>query len=680
MYSVQCISQDSEHLKVVKQLWREHSDTLGYLPDGAFDDYARARHILVATKDNACAGYVLYRIGLAYVTIAHFCVAPEHRRQGVSRMMLNEVRKKTSESVGIKLNCRRDFAANQMWPHLGFRAFGNVPGRATDGSELVQWLLHYGKRDLFSHLDDTSAIQVAMDANITFHLIDGTDEETQGLAADWLRTQLQLCYTQELLNEIDRHQDTEAKRRRRGQVQQFAMLPFTPEAFQEAELILRPFFPSLTTDQNESDFRQLVCSLAGDADAFVTLDKALLSRAEEVFSACGLPVVRPAELIGRIDLIEREREYQRSFIGGTRQISVQRVHRIENKLVEAIKLPNERVRRIQTTISRYIAAPHRSELRKITDKNGSLLASYLVDRDAGVDMVPLFRVCPSRIAGTIARASLTTIIRNAIEAGSHSVCITDSPLDPMVQNACIDLGFMHSESGFVKLIVRGWNDIQNVAGVIHSEDRCADEVKALLPLAREDTDIASKLEHLLWPGKLADACIPSFVVPIQPMFAEHLFDSKLADAGLLGADVDLALNPESAYYRAAKPKVLSCPARILWYVSEHHLYAGAMAIRACSRITELAIGRPKVLYNRFRRLGVYTLPDILATAGGDETKEIMAFRFDDTEMIGRVPLSKLKSILNANGVGDNNMISPLAIPSQVFGGLYAASLDSTTFR
>lgn len=53
MVAVQSIDERSPHLEAVKQLWRAHSDTLGFMPSGAFTDYARERHILVAADGAA---------------------------------------------------------------------------------------------------------------------------------------------------------------------------------------------------------------------------------------------------------------------------------------------------------------------------------------------------------------------------------------------------------------------------------------------------------------------------------------------------------------------------------------------------------------------------------------------------------------------------------------------------
>ena len=63
MFQVTEIHPESASLPALKKLWRDHADTLGFFPDGAFDDYARRRNILAATKeDGTLVGYLLYRI------------------------------------------------------------------------------------------------------------------------------------------------------------------------------------------------------------------------------------------------------------------------------------------------------------------------------------------------------------------------------------------------------------------------------------------------------------------------------------------------------------------------------------------------------------------------------------------------------------------------------------------
>jgi ribosomal protein S18 acetylase RimI-like enzyme/predicted nucleic acid-binding protein len=676
MPNIEAIGEDSPLLESVKLLWRPHSRTLGYLPDGAFRDYARQGHLFVSSDGGEFNGYLLYRIVRDWVFIAHFCVAPNARKQGIARALLNHLIATTTSCRGIFLNCRRDFEATKTWPRLGFEVNGEMPGRAAGGSVLVRWLLDYNHPDLFSSETVPEAADAVIDTNIFLDLVDGRSEESMALRADWLQPFVTLCYTSELLNDIGRSQESEVRHKRMGEVNQFKMLRCSPAAYQRAEAILKPLFPNLPTVQDESDFRHLVRAVAAETDVFVTRDGPLLECGDDVFSVCGLSIVRPAELIGRMDVIQHEREYQRNFFAGTRQVMQERISSIPQGLIAAIKMPDERERTLASTLNCLLSDPQGVSCYKLSDSTGVTLAAYAVRREPGIDRIPLLRVCGKRRAGTLARAVLSKIVREAMKSECKSVLVTDEPLREVVEAACSDLGFLSVAGGRLKVLSRGWQTIDQVAAVLPRTDPKIDELIATLPAARTDSEVATRLEHLIWPGKLADAALPCFIVPIKAQFAQHLFDERLASGGLFGADVDLALNSESAYYRAAMPSVVTCPARVLWYVSESSIYQGCKAIRACSRIVEVATGTPKQLFPRFRRLGVYEWSHVLATAKGDKDREIMAFRFDDSELLRPVPWAKFQAILKASQIV-NNLQSPVAIPAPVFGEIYAAAFDSS---
>jgi hypothetical protein len=160
-------------------------------------------------------------------------------------------------------------------------------------------------------------------------------------------------------------------------------------------------------------------------------------------------------------------------------------------------------------------------------------------------------------------------------------------------------------------------------------------------------------------------------VPIQPRWAKELFDRELAEGTLFGANPSLVLNSENVYYRAARPEVISAPARVLWYVSQDSAYPQSMAVRACSYIDEVIIGRPKDLFRRFKRLGVYEWRDVYAVAKQDVTKEIMAFLFSKTELFAR-PLawSVMQEVLRAHAGKGSQLQSPIAISEPCFLDMY----------
>ena len=187
-----------------------------------------------------------------------------------------------------------------------------------------------------------------------------------------------------------------------------------------------------------------------------------------------------------------------------------------------------------------------------------------------------------------------------------------------------------------------------------------------------DAQYMSDVERLLWPAKILDAEIPTFIVPIKAKWAKDLFDEGLAKQTLFGAVMELALNRESAYYKSKKaPGGLKAPGRILWYVSQDEKYEGAMHVRACSRLDGVFTDKPKKLFAQFRRLGVYEWRHVYEVANEDINQDIMALRFSDTELLtSPIHWGKVQSILNEAGC-PSQLMSPHRISKNIFADLYA---------
>ncbi|MBN2475472.1 MAG: PIN domain-containing protein [Pirellulales bacterium] len=675
------IDDKSEHLETVKVLWRASSDTLGFLPDGAFTDYASQRRIL-AVLDSAgdCVGYLLYRVAKGRATVAHLCIAETARGQGHAAALVRHLVTITGNLRGIALRCRRDFPAYSIWPKLGFAAVNEAPGRAADGSELTLFWLDHNHPDLFTQ-EATVGLDAVIDSNVLVDLAESRREESQGLLADWLQDSIRLCVTPEHCNDFDRSSDGALRQKRRQQAANFHQLASSPADYGSARRLLLPLFPNRATPQDESDFRHLARALAGAAGAFITRDEPMLSRADDVYTACGLPIVRPAELIGRIDELLREREYQRFQVAGTNRIFRQRASSADGALIGAIKAPDERRRHLQAIVQPFLADPQRFACVAVRDRDERVLAFYVLERQQQFDRVPLFRICSHRLAGTLARSILTGLAHQAAQDGHAGVLVADSRLTDDVRMACTDLGFLPVRDGRLKLVVSGVHPASDLADKLDQLGTDDPAIGRLVRVLRSplDTATASQMEHLLWPAKIADAHVPSFIVSIRPEFAQHLFDEDLAKQGLFGADVDLALNPESVYYRSASQRLPAFPGRILWYVSQNRKFEGAQSIRACSRIAEVCIGQPKPLFKRFQRLGVYEWSNLLDTAKGDCERDILAVRFHDTERLHPVAWDAFQGILREHGVR-TNLESPAQIPATVFNEIYALALNSSTLR
>ena len=124
------INENSAYFKQVIALARANSSTLGFLPKAAFIESTHRQNLLVASDDEGIfLGYLLFGISakkmLAY--IVHLCVRPEYRKRRVAHTLVQQLKAVTKNSVrGIRVRCRRDFEASNIWPSLGFTSMGEI--------------------------------------------------------------------------------------------------------------------------------------------------------------------------------------------------------------------------------------------------------------------------------------------------------------------------------------------------------------------------------------------------------------------------------------------------------------------------------------------------------------------------------------------------------------------------
>ena len=131
-------------LGAVDELMKRYGRTLGFLPRGALQGYLKKEKggILGAkTEAGQLVGYLLYTANPNHFRITHLCVLEEYQNQGIARRLVNTLKESADTQKAIKLNCRRDFPANFLWPKLGFVALGEKPSRSRDGHSLTSWQL-----------------------------------------------------------------------------------------------------------------------------------------------------------------------------------------------------------------------------------------------------------------------------------------------------------------------------------------------------------------------------------------------------------------------------------------------------------------------------------------------------------------------------------------------------------
>lgn len=675
----------------VQRLRTRESATLGQMPSGAFEEAAAAGG-LIAAVDAAgeLSGYVLFRrTQRGHATIAHLCVARECRRQGVARRLFAAVRERCASCSDIRVSCRRDFIdASRTWEGLGFSPVAERRGRA---GILTIWRHELSPLPIFQRLAllerDDAVVRLVLDANVFFRMDPENaagDDLCRALDADWLSDYVELALTAEMLVEINRHQVGEHRERQRGRYEQFVHLLRSPDRHEEERLFeeIRARLGQPRSESADSDARQLALTISAGAAYFITRDGVLRAAADELEQAYGVEILLPDEVILRFDRLHREEAYRprRLHLGpGTRSVlagegDVERLAEIHHAGHSA---PEPRTR-TRARLREMLVQPNRFEAACI-EQGEALLVTYILERsDASTLDVPFLAAANTQLGGTAIRHYAESLVARAVREARSVVRVTRP--GRRVAEALSELGFLRDGEDLIKLCSRVEAPASVVAGTLEHQAARGGPAARLVPeiatalrssaLGRP-REHSAMMERLLWPAKVLEADLPSFIVPIKPEWAKDLFDTGLAEGTLFGAQASLIMSSENVYFRAATPRIPSAPSRVLWYVSQSKHYPDAKRVRACSQVEEVVVGEAKQLFGRFRTRGVYQWPDVLELARGNERAPIMAFRFSRTELFPRpVSWDDLQDILEDTNGARNQIASPVSISEEAFVRIY----------
>ena len=313
----------STDLDAVDNLMKRYRQTLGFLPKAALENYLRVEKggVLGAKTDGGqLVGYLLYSANPNYFRITHLCVLEEYRGQGIAKRLVNDLKESADTQKAIRLNCRRDFPADALWPKLGFVVLGEKPSRSP-GRFLIIWQLALAPVDqleLFQAKTSSEALDIIIDAHIFFDFDEPDVDKTipsKALLSDFLVDSVELWITDELLNEINRQDDPEKRKKSQNRAQNFSMIESVPHLVEGFSERLKGILPNNKPSQR-SDIRHLTKAAASNVNTFVTRDRDLLKVREKIFDATGLEVVNPAELIVRLHELSEGQSYAPDRIAG----------------------------------------------------------------------------------------------------------------------------------------------------------------------------------------------------------------------------------------------------------------------------------------------------------------------------------------------------------------------------
>jgi len=668
-YSIASIgSERSPHLAAVVDLGDANRRSLGFLPRAGFVSAASENQIVLALDvTGQVAGYCLYGLTQKYVRIVHLCVAEGHHGLGLSRQLVETVRERHADTLGLKLKCRRDWEAHSLWPKLGFQPVGDVVGRSKAGHLLTVWWSANHHDDLFTVVDASQALLVAADTNVfsDLHSLKSPDRRRFSGAIALLAgaEEITLAVPHSVVAELN---DTVDDTERRHLIHTAAMYPKLsgpqPEVHRISDSLLSRVSPSaLTADPSlHKDALFLAEAVTGHADVFVTRDDNLIAQlgdpATEMFN---LTVMQPAELPAHLHRRQFSRDYQPARLAETEL----HVTRGDSKqwghpgMLTLLNRPGgERKSEFQQLV-RGIAERSAGEVDRylLLGPEGVVIAAWaLVDSAESTMRVPLFRVSDGRLQETIVRQLAFGLRREAVSRGVSRVVLDDQNAPAPIVSLLEADGFAPTEPNSDRLWARvvdhcgPWSDVRTAAATSASPPAESNLSEAE----------AAELERIWWPAKILDSTLPCYVVPIKGGFADELLGHSHT---LLARDAALGLSREHVYYRSNR-NMPSAPGRVLWYSSGRD-----QQLVACSRLVEAVTGTPESLHREFRRYGVWDLAQVRGTPRRDR---VGALRFADTEVFPQ-PVSLMKLRRLSQGIVRLPGQGPTKIPSTLFATLYA---------
>jgi hypothetical protein len=126
---------------------------------------------------------------------------------------------------------------------------------------------------------------------------------------------------------------------------------------------LRDLFPQKMTVSDESDMRQIAKAIASGLQFFITKDKKLLNKAEQVEDRFGIRIINPSDFMIHQDTLIREAEYQPARLAGSRiqkkRVSLDQSHDLEN-LFQYQK--GEKKSDLRRKLHQYLADPYTYEV------------------------------------------------------------------------------------------------------------------------------------------------------------------------------------------------------------------------------------------------------------------------------------------------------------------------------
>lgn len=678
---IEFINNRSPLYDQVKALGKKCAATLGFMPEGGFDDYAMAKSIITASEGDQLLGYLMFRQTSRYsrVAIAHLAIAPEYRHQGIHTKLLDALRERyqNSGAQGMVLSCRKDYkTASAMWANYGFIARGTRRSRSLEKHYLTTWWYAFQQRDLFSiAYEANTKVRALMDLNVIVKLRDAEKgvvkldpkEDPRCLLADWLVEETDLCYAPEVFNEINRDDNLERMRETNIYVTgAFTQAVVDAEKMKEIAIELKEILPG-TNPNTKSDRKQVASCIAAEIPYFLTYDEDVIKKKGEIKARYNVEIYTPQEFLLKIDQLLHSEDYAPVLLRG---VAFHTMTRLDaqgiQKNVNAFHQMGKREKKLdfENVVMGCVNAG--GELYTVNAQK-NILAFYGLNVTPEVATIHFLRIADGPLKGSLLCQIVTNTLQECVAGGQRKIVVQERYLDDEQKDALLRYGFLTGENEtFVKYIRSEIITQCEIGEMLRSE--------GLEPKSENwSKEQMVRMELSFFPLKIRDLNIPCYIIPIKQYWAGQLFDIAISGENLFGAIPSKLWSIENVYYRHTRPITEVAPARILWYVSGGgKVGTHKKMIVGSSYLTEVHTGKGQELFRRFKRYGIYEWRLIYELCGKEKDEDIRALKFSHTELFKQpIRYNEAQRVLASNGMKTpNTFAGPVQVSKEVFFEMY----------
>src|SRR5690606_28081946 len=178
----------------------------------------------------------------------------------------------------------------------------------------------------------------------------------------------------------------------------------------------------------------------------------------------GLNIMRPSELVRRIDEIQKQHDYEPARLDGT-TLEIKRIKSDEQSSVIDTFCQSEHLNSFRHRLREVLSNIDNADCLHVKSASGDQLALIAtIKTNQHRTEVPIFRVRPGKLAPTLTRNLIIKLLDLSIKYSSIALEFTDPCLTGESKNILEDEGFVPNANSFVKFHI---NSVLKSAEVVN---------------------------------------------------------------------------------------------------------------------------------------------------------------------------------------------------------------------